>query len=264
MLEPPTGWQFVLERPGQRAVVTEVGAALRSWRAAGAGRPGGLPGRPPRGGPGGQGAALRSWRAAGAERLDGFPVGSPGDGQCGKVLAPDAHDGLLLWVNWRPVRRGADRVALAYVLHPQPGYPHTVGVEVEYALAPEGIDVALRARNLGDEPAPFEAGFHPCVLAGACGEPERDGDGGARLRAGDVALWADPAFARLRSGPGGAGAGGAGLGAGGGALWADPAFARLRSEPDPHGVRLVLETGDGPRALAPGEAFEGRWGLSAL
>src|SRR5436309_2604139 len=31
-LEPPTGWQFVLERPGQRAVVTEVGAALRSWR----------------------------------------------------------------------------------------------------------------------------------------------------------------------------------------------------------------------------------------
>src|SRR3954471_14634740 len=154
MLEPPTGWQFVLERPGQRAVVTEVGAALRSWR------------------------------AAGAERLDGFPVGSPGDGQCGKVRAPDAHDGLLLWVNWRPVRRGADRVALAYVLHPQPGYPHTVGVEVEYALAPEGIGVALRARNLGDEPAPFEAGFHPCVLAQACGEPERDGDGGARLRAG--------------------------------------------------------------------------------
>src|SRR3954467_12752429 len=148
MLEPPTGWQFVLERPGQRAVVTEVGAALRSWR------------------------------AAGAERLDGFPVGSPGDGQCGKVLAPDAHDGLLLWVNWRPVRRGADRVALAYVLHLQPGYPHTVGVEVEYALAAEGIDVALRARNLGDEPAPFEAGFHPCVLAGACGEPGRAGGGG--------------------------------------------------------------------------------------
>jgi hypothetical protein len=204
MLEPPTGWQFVLERPGQRAVVTEVGAALRSWR------------------------------AAGAERLDGFPVGSPGDGQCGKVRAPDAHDGLLLWVNWRPVRRGADRVALAYVLHPQPGYPHTVGVEVEYALAPEGIGVALRARNLGDEPAPFEAGFHPCVLAQACGEPERDGDGGARLRAGDVALWADPAF------------------------------ARLRAERGPHGVRLVLESGDGPCALAPGEAFEGRWGLSAL
>jgi aldose 1-epimerase len=184
MLEPPTGWQFVLERPGQRAVVTEVGATLRSWR------------------------------AGGAERLDGFAVDSVGDGVSGRVLAPWPDRGPLRWVNWRPVRRAADRVALGYVLHPQPGYPFTVGVEVEYALEPEGLGVRLSATNLGEEPAPFGAGFRP------------------RVRAGEVALWADAAF------------------------------ARLRAEPTGDGVTLVCDTGDSLLELAPGEAFAAGWGLS--
>src|SRR4051794_15518634 len=183
MLEPPTGWQFVLERPGQRAVITEVGAALRSWR------------------------------AAGAERLDGFPVGSPGDGQCGKVRAPDAHDGLLLWVNWRPVRRGADRVALAYVLHPQPGYPHTVGVEVEYALAPEG---GLPARGGGG--------------GGARGARGGGGGGAAGAHRGGGAA---PVGGGLP--PRGAGAGGGGAGAGGGG--GPPPAGRRRRAVGGSGVR---------------------------
>jgi hypothetical protein len=162
-LEPPTGWQFVLERPRQRAVVTEVGAALRSWR------------------------------ADGSERLDTFPLGSPGEG-CGKVLAPhaDAGHGLVAWVNWRPLRRASDRLTLGYVLHPQPGYPFTVSLEVDYALAPEGLVVGLRATNLGAEPAPFAAGFRPCVR----GAPWERGVG-----AGEVALWTDPGFAEVQVEP---------------------------------------------------------------
>jgi hypothetical protein len=202
MLEPPTGWQFVLERPGQRAVVTEVGAALRSWR------------------------------VAGAERLDGFGVDSIGDGVSGRVLAPWPDRGPLLWVNWRPVRRAADRVALGYVLHPQPEYPFTIGVEVEYALQPVGLDVALTATNLGDEPAPFGAGFRPRVLADAPDGPVPAGDGGSRLRAGEISLWADAGF------------------------------ARLRAEPAEQGVTLVCDTGDSLIELAPGKAFAGRWGLT--
>jgi hypothetical protein len=202
MLEPPTGWQFVLERPGQRAVVTEVGAALRSWR------------------------------AAGEERLHGFGVDSVGDGYSGRVLAPWPDRGPLLWVNWRPVRRAGDRIALGYVLHPQPDYPFTVAVEVEYALQPAGLEVLLTATNLGDEPAPFGAGFRPRLRAGEHDAPEPSGDGGARLRAGQVSLWADAAF------------------------------ARRRAEPAEHGVTLVCDTGEGLLQLAPGEAFAGRWGLS--
>jgi hypothetical protein len=74
-VEPPTGWQYVLERPGQRAVVTEVGAALRSWR------------------------------VGGRELLDGFDVGSPGDSFRGKLLAP--------WPNrLRDGRYGEQRLAI--------------------------------------------------------------------------------------------------------------------------------------------------------
>jgi aldose 1-epimerase len=195
-LEPPTGWQFVLERPRQRTVVTEVGAALRSWC------------------------------VDGRERLDTFPVGSPGEG-CGKVLAPhaDTDHGLVAWVNWRPLRRGSDRLTLGYVLHPQPGYPFTVSLEVEYALAPEGLVAGLRATNLGAEPAPFAAGFRPCVRA------ERWERRGAGVVAGDLALWTD-----------------AGL-------------PEVRAEPASGGVVLTPLTADA--ALAPGETLCGRWGLTA-
>jgi hypothetical protein len=195
-LEPPTGWQFVLERPRQRAVVTEVGAALRSWR------------------------------ADGRERLDAFPVGSPGEG-CGKVLAPraDADHGLVAWVNWRPLRRGSDRLTLGYVLHPQPGYPYTVSLEVDYALAPEGLAAELRATNLGAEPAPFAAGFRPCVRAS---EWECTG---VSVVAGEVALWADAGF------------------------------AEVRAEAARGGVALTPVSADA--LLAPGETLCGRWGLTA-
>src|SRR6266511_94848 len=129
-VEPPTGWQFVLEGAGQRAVVTEVGATLRSWR------------------------------VGGRELLDTFPVDAPGDGFRGKVLLPwpnrirggryvfggaehrlpvteperdAALHGLVLWSSFRPLRRSAREIALTHRLHPQPGYPFTLDIEVAHA-----------------------------------------------------------------------------------------------------------------------------------
>ena len=161
--EPPTGAQYVLQRAGQRAAVTEVGATLRSWR------------------------------VDEHQQLDTFQVHEYDDAFRGKVLAPwpnrirdaryafagaeyataiseperaSALHGLVLWVNWRPLRRAADQVALGYVLHPQPGYPFTLGLEVEYRLEPDGLTVALRATNLGTATAPFGAGFHPYLTLG--------------------------------------------------------------------------------------------------
>jgi aldose 1-epimerase len=166
--EPPTGAQFVLQRAGQRAVVTEVGATLRSWR------------------------------VDERQQLDTFQVHEHDDAFRGKVLAPwpnrirdaryvfagaeyatgvsepergSALHGLVLWVNWRPLRRTADQVALGYVLHPQPGYPFTLGLEAEYRLEPDGLAVTLRATNLGTATAPFGAGFHPYLTFG---EPRID------------------------------------------------------------------------------------------
>jgi aldose 1-epimerase len=161
--EPPTGAQYVLQRAAQRAVVTEVGATLRSWR------------------------------VDERQQLDTFQVHEHDDAFRGKVLAPwpnrirdaryvfagaeyattvseperaSALHGLVLWVNWRPLRRTADQVALGYVLHAQPGYPFTLGLEVEYRLEPDGLTVTLRATNLGTATAPFGAGFHPYLTFG--------------------------------------------------------------------------------------------------
>ena len=58
MRVPSTGSQFLLESEGQRAVVTEVGATLRSWR------------------------------VDEREQLDTFEIDELGDGFRGKVLAP--------------------------------------------------------------------------------------------------------------------------------------------------------------------------------
>jgi galactose mutarotase-like enzyme len=57
-MEPPTGRQFALRCGAQEAVVTEVGATLRSWR------------------------------SDGRERLDTFGEDQPGVDYQGKLLAP--------------------------------------------------------------------------------------------------------------------------------------------------------------------------------
>ena len=160
---PPTGSQFLLEGEGQRAVVTEVGATLRSWR------------------------------VGEREQLDTFPVDELDDDYRGKVLVPwpnrirdaryvfrgteyrtaisepergGALHGLVLWASWRPLRHSRDEVALGYMLHPQPGYPFTLELEVAYRLVAGGLEVTLSATNRGAEPAPFGAGFHPYLKLG--------------------------------------------------------------------------------------------------
>ena len=161
--EPPSGSQFVLQRAGQRAVVCEVGATLRSWR------------------------------VDECQQLETVRAHERDDGYRGKVLAPwpnrirdaryvfagvehrtavtdpergSALHGLVLWVNWRLRRRAADQVSLGYLLHPQPGYPFALDLEVEYRLVPDGLTVTLRATNVGADTAPFGAGCHPYLSVG--------------------------------------------------------------------------------------------------
>jgi aldose 1-epimerase len=161
--EPPTGSQFVLRRARQRAVVCEVGATLRSWR------------------------------VDESQQLDTFRTHEHDDAYRGKVLAPwpnrirgaryvfagvehrtavseperdSALHGLVLWVNWRLLRRAVDQVSLGYLLHPQPGYPFALELEVEYRLESDGLTVTLRATNVGADTAPFGVGFHPYLTVG--------------------------------------------------------------------------------------------------
>jgi aldose 1-epimerase len=146
------------------------------------------------------------------------------------------------------------------VLHPQPGYPFTLRLRVEYALGDDGLTVHTHAENVGRDACPLGAGHHPYV-AGAplVDELELDGEpiGSKRLdetvtreapwriRAGDVTVWADESwpYVQLFTGD-----------------LPDVGRRGLAIEPmtcPPN----AFNTGEGLIRLEPGDVFEGRWGI---
>lgn len=115
---------------------------------------------------GGRGQPLLPWpnRLAGGRYVAGgteqrLPVDEPATGS--------AIHGLTRWANWTVAEAAEARCAMALRLHPRPGYPFALDLRIDYALGEGGLEVRLTAANRGDAPAPFGAGFHPYLLAGA-------------------------------------------------------------------------------------------------
>jgi len=227
----PSGRQFTIGLGEQAAVITEVGATLRSYT------------------------------TGGVDLIDGFDETVRAHDGRGQVLAPwpnrlaqgryefggrevqaalsepsrgDAIHGLVRWLPWRSTRTTADEVNLACTIHPQPGYEWSLSLEVSYRLAGDGLQVSAQAVNLGSEAAPFGIGFHPYLTLGlsvdnleleiparapsdyltpkVCGDSvvdadftdlRRDADGRAVARVRDpdsgrcLELWVDTAFSHL-------------------------------------------------------------------
>jgi aldose 1-epimerase len=139
------------------------------------------------------GGGLRSYEVAGRPLLDGFPVGErPARGR-GQVLAPwpnrlengsyefdgkrlqlplsepengNAIHGLVRQAKWNVSDVARDRVALDYLLEPQPGYPFSLALRIEYALSDVGLAVTTTARNVGTETCPYGIGQHPYLTLG--------------------------------------------------------------------------------------------------
>jgi aldose 1-epimerase len=78
----------------------------------------------------------------------------------------NAIHGLVRWVAWTIAQRADDRVVMGHTIHPQPGYPFTVSVSVEYELSAQGLSVRTTATNLGATACPFGAGAHPYLTLG--------------------------------------------------------------------------------------------------
>jgi aldose 1-epimerase len=55
---------------------------------------------------------------------------------------------------------------MEHVIHPQPGYPFTLGLGTEYALSEEGLSGTTTARNLGSHACPYGCGQHPYLTVG--------------------------------------------------------------------------------------------------
>ena len=160
----PTGEQFTLRTAGAEAVVVEVGGGLRSYRADGRDLVDGFGEREMA--LDARGQVLAPWpnrlrdgryRWNGAEHRT--PLSEPETG--------NAIHGLVRTVAWRVLRRTSESVLLEHLLHPQPGYPWVLRLQVGYELSPTGLTVATTATNEGDVPLPFGAGHHPYLAAGA-------------------------------------------------------------------------------------------------
>jgi aldose 1-epimerase len=159
----PSGEQIEIALGDQRAVVVEVGGGLRTYS------------------------------TAGRELLDGYGADEMSSSGRGQVLIPwpnrirdgsyefdgerhqlpindveeqDAIHGLVRWAAWTVGEREPHRVVMEHVLHPQPGYPFSLALGIEYRLSEDGLRVQATATNVGGKPCPYGSGAHPYVTVG--------------------------------------------------------------------------------------------------
>jgi aldose 1-epimerase len=139
------------------------------------------------------GGGLRAYSVRGRELLDGYAADEMCSSARGQCLAPwpnrirdgryefagslqqlplteperqCAIHGLARWANWTIAVHAADAVTMAHLLYPQPGYPHTLRLAVEYRLDSDGLTVRTTATNVGVSACPYGAGAHPYLTVG--------------------------------------------------------------------------------------------------
>jgi aldose 1-epimerase len=160
---PPTGEQHELRFGDHVAVVTEVGATLRTYSMGGLDVLDGF-GLDEQASAG-RGQVLAPW----PNRLDGGRYAFEGIEGRAAIDEPErgnAIHGLVRWLPWSSDSRSEDAVTLSTVVFPQPAYPWRLGLDLEYRLAADGLTVLASATNASDVPAPFGIGFHPYLTVG--------------------------------------------------------------------------------------------------
>ena len=158
----PSGRQHLLRAHDQELTVVEVGGGIRAYS---------VGGRPVLDGygeaemcSGGRGQLLAPW----PNRLTGGAFEWEGRTLQGALSEPgkgNAIHGLVRWSAWTLESSGAAEARMVYRLHPQPGWPWTLDLAVDYRLTPTGLEVRTVITNVSDEPAPAGFGWHPYLLA---------------------------------------------------------------------------------------------------
>jgi aldose 1-epimerase len=167
---------------------------------------------------------------------------------------PFAIHGLVRWAPFSCVERSESRVALENFLFPQPGYPFTLRVRVEYALDRYGLTVRTIAENVGTHAAPFGAGHHPYIARHAdevFGEGVKRDDAepfDGEIGIADVTVWGDEQWkwVQLYTGD------------------TRKDVARRAVAVEPMTCRKdAFRTGEDVIRLEPGDVFDARWGIGA-
>jgi aldose 1-epimerase len=159
----PSGEQVEIAFGDQRAVVVEVGGGLRTYEARGHQVLDGY--RTDEMCMSGRGEVLIPWPNRlqdGTYEFDGrthrLPLTEPENG--------NAIHGLVRWASWAVAERDTHRVVMEHVIHPQPGYPFSVALHIEYELSEVGLSVRTTATNIGTDACPYGCGAHPYVTLG--------------------------------------------------------------------------------------------------
>lgn len=160
---PPSGKQFSLQLGAGTAVVTEVGAGLRSYC---------VDGRELLDGygidqmcTGARGQTFIPWPnriADGRYDFDGVAHQLP-------LTEPEAHNaihGLTRWSEWHLTGGNGHSLTLQTILHASPGFPFPLRCRIRYRLHSGGLSVETRATNIGTSPCPYATGAHPYVSLG--------------------------------------------------------------------------------------------------
>ena len=158
----PSGRQFEIACGDQRAVVVEVGGGVRAYTLGGADVLDGY--EADHASSSGRGQVLIPWPNRledGSYDFDGTSHSLP----LNEVPNRNAIHGLVRWAAWTATEHEPHRVVVAHLLHPQPGYPFTLSLSIEYSLSDAGLTVRTTATNVGDRDCPYGCGAHPYLAA---------------------------------------------------------------------------------------------------
>lgn len=159
----PTGRQHVLELGGQRAVITAVGASIRSYSVDG--RDVVLPFDEAEIPPAFSGAVLAPWPNRLRDGVFGYE-GHTYEVPLTEHARQTALHGLVAHTTFETTDADATSVTLEHVVVPTHGYPWPVRVRLTYTLTEAGLHVRAEGTNLGTTTAPYGIGFHPWLSPG--------------------------------------------------------------------------------------------------
>ena len=161
--ELPSGRQFEISFGDQRAVVVESGGGLRSYTAGGRDVVDGY--AIDRMCPAGQGQVLIPWPNRVQHGRYTF-AGSSHQLALTEPVHLNAIHGLVRFASWAVSEHKPSHVSLEHLLRPQPGYPFSLALRIDYRLSARGLRVTTAAHNVGADPCPFGSGAHPYVTVG--------------------------------------------------------------------------------------------------
>ena len=160
---PPSGEQITIAARDQEAVVVEVGGGLRSYSVGGRELVDGY--RADEMSSSGRGQVLIPW----PNRLQDGSYEFDGQRHQLSLNEPErgnAIHGLVRWSAWTATEREPHRAVMEHVLYPQPGYPFSLRISIEYTLSDSGLQVRTTATNLGTATCPYGSGAHPYLTLG--------------------------------------------------------------------------------------------------